>query len=478
MGDSLPPGAGEEQNYGRFIRPLLLQSLDVNHLSVLNNVVHDEVLRPAQRYNKDGVMVRYMNGRPGTYTLENLVFSGNLVVEHADFTEHDPDGYSANQGRSLEVNVGGGFADTVYIRNALFENERMPNHTPETSTIGGMSVGSVLLVDVNQAGLIQVENIVVRDCDDGGIMVDSDADNLIMRNIEIENVNRRGLCVEDWNAHQGVHELSNIWISNVHEQDMYLSYPYTWGYQHPIAVYGDGPLIRVSQVTVDSCSSTVFTLSEAEWTNCSITNTEYQFFYVPDEYCCDESWFYYSNVPQYIQGESLLINANPGFDTVLGPPWLAPGSPLIDAGDPAPAFQDIEDPTSLGWALYPSQGSLRSDIGYTGGPWAGRTSTDWVGVEKVKPAGSPVPGAFTLGEPYPNPFNPVVQVPVFLQHPASLELRVYSILGQLVDHQRRELQPAGDMTLRLDGSSWASGVYLVDVRTRQHRAVTKVMLLR
>jgi hypothetical protein len=43
------------------------------------------------------------------------------------------------------------------------------------------------------------------------------------------------------------------------------------------------------------------------------------------------------------------------------------GSPAIDAGDPLPAFNDVEDPGAPGMALYPAMGTIRNDMGAYGG---------------------------------------------------------------------------------------------------------------
>lgn len=49
---------------------------------------------------------------------------------------------------------------------------------------------------------------------------------------------------------------------------------------------------------------------------------------------------------------------------------LSDGSPCVDAGDPAIAYNDDEDPLNPGLAAWPSLGGLRNDIGAFGGPWA------------------------------------------------------------------------------------------------------------
>ena len=63
------------------------------------------------------------------------------------------------------------------------------------------------------------------------------------------------------------------------------------------------------------------------------------------------------------------INLDPGIgDTTHR---LEPGSPCIDAGDPAPAYRDPEDLFNPGSALFPSMGGVRNDIGAFGGPGRG-----------------------------------------------------------------------------------------------------------
>jgi len=43
------------------------------------------------------------------------------------------------------------------------------------------------------------------------------------------------------------------------------------------------------------------------------------------------------------------------------------GSVVIDAGDPDPIFNDVEDPANPGLALYPARGTVRNDMGAHGG---------------------------------------------------------------------------------------------------------------
>lgn len=60
------------------------------------------------------------------------------------------------------------------------------------------------------------------------------------------------------------------------------------------------------------------------------------------------------------------INVKPLFTDSSGA--LAPSSPCIDAGDPGSAYNDVEDSGHPGYALLPSLGTLRNDMGAYGGP--------------------------------------------------------------------------------------------------------------
>lgn len=61
------------------------------------------------------------------------------------------------------------------------------------------------------------------------------------------------------------------------------------------------------------------------------------------------------------------LDTNPGFNP-SGRYHLSPGSPVIDAGDPDPAYNDVENPVLPGNALFPAMGTLHNDMGFYGGP--------------------------------------------------------------------------------------------------------------
>ncbi len=62
--------------------------------------------------------------------------------------------------------------------------------------------------------------------------------------------------------------------------------------------------------------------------------------------------------------DPMFVDVTPGSEDYR----LQAGSPAIDAGDPAAGYDDIEDPGNPGYALSPSQGTVRNDMGAYGGP--------------------------------------------------------------------------------------------------------------
>jgi len=167
--------------------------------------------------------------------------------------------------------------------------------------------------------------------------------------------------------------------------------------------------------------------------------------------------------------------ADPRFDSQLGAPFLAPDSPCIDAGNPDPAYNDPEDPANPGFPLWPSLGSLRCDMGYTGGAHAALLDTSWSAIPTWEP--SLHPSDFTLGAPWPNPFNPVTRIPFTLARPEIVRLSVHNLLGQEVAVLVHGVQFDGRYEVPWDAGPLASGVYLVTLQAAGRTETRTVTLV-
>ena len=94
------------------------------------------------------------------------------------------------------------------------------------------------------------------------------------------------------------------------------------------------------------------------------------------------------------------------------------------------------------------------------------------------PAPTVLPGDFALGEPWPNPFNPSISVPLTLPQPARVSVEVYNLAGQRVARLAGGLLPAGRRVLHWDASALASGTYLVRAESEGWSATRKVTLVK
>lgn len=95
-----------------------------------------------------------------------------------------------------------------------------------------------------------------------------------------------------------------------------------------------------------------------------------------------------------------------------------------------------------------------------------------------------VPKEFALGHNFPNPFNPSTTIPVVVPRIASVSLRVYSILGELVQTVYAGTLPIGRHAFQWDGvsdggSPVSAGVYLIQLTADGgQRFVGKMVLIK
>lgn len=88
------------------------------------------------------------------------------------------------------------------------------------------------------------------------------------------------------------------------------------------------------------------------------------------------------------------------------------------------------------------------------------------------------PGSVLLGPAMPNPFNPRTSLPYRLAQPAAVGVQVFDVRGGQVLDLEEGWKAAGDHLLRLDGSAWASGLYLVRLRAGSQEVTTKMLLVK
>lgn len=87
-----------------------------------------------------------------------------------------------------------------------------------------------------------------------------------------------------------------------------------------------------------------------------------------------------------------------------------------------------------------------------------------------------LPGGFSLGQNFPNPFNPSTSVAFTLPQAGDVSLAIYDVTGKKVMEAATGYFEAGTHTLRVDASPLPSGVYMYRLVSGQYSATKKMIL--
>ncbi len=393
--------------------------------------------------------------------LDNYMYDGD---DHSSFTPPWP-----SNGRVLYLKLKR-HAD-LELHHCRFENNRLDGHVAEVPGMGFLhrAVGSTLFIDPTGGyhdGDILLDDVQVIDNDDGGVLIDAlDTNKIEINQLIVRNTPRLGLDVRL----PDTLIIRNSHFENIDEQDMYLGYPYDTSFQDVLRMGGEYK--EVSNITVMNCDQTVLLRSSATFHNSIFHGNQFDFLQVPD---WTDPTFSYSITEPGMSGSNNL-QLDPLFDSELGPPYLSPASPAIDAGNPDPIYNDIEDPEAPGFALWPSQGDLRNDMGYTGGPGARELDPQVSVIPKEPPA---LPASIALYPAWPNPFNPATTVAFDLPNSAPVTLTVYNLRGQKVRTLLHDLLTAGRHEVVFRAEGLASGVYFLRLAALGEVRTGKVLLLK
>jgi YD repeat-containing protein len=96
----------------------------------------------------------------------------------------------------------------------------------------------------------------------------------------------------------------------------------------------------------------------------------------------------------------------------------------------------------------------------------------------VEPVDSSLPREFALREAYPNPFNPVTTIGFDLPEASRVQIAIFDMLGRRVALLVDGAQEAGRHQIQWDAARFASGAYLIEMRTADRRFSQPVLLLR
>ncbi len=89
-----------------------------------------------------------------------------------------------------------------------------------------------------------------------------------------------------------------------------------------------------------------------------------------------------------------------------------------------------------------------------------------------------LPDPLWLGQNYPNPFNPTTSIAYRIRQHGPVRLAVFDLLGRRVALLTDEVQAAGSYVVSVDGSAWASGMYLYRLETASGTLTNRMLLVK
>jgi hypothetical protein len=96
----------------------------------------------------------------------------------------------------------------------------------------------------------------------------------------------------------------------------------------------------------------------------------------------------------------------------------------------------------------------------------------------IREASNLLPGKFELSQNYPNPFNPSTTIKVDLRKAGVVSIKVYNVLGELVNIVDHGYKSAGSYTYTIDMNNFSTGVYFYSLQEGTNTITKKMVLLK
>ncbi len=151
-------------------------------------------------------------------------------------------------------------------------------------------------------------------------------------------------------------------------------------------------------------------------------------------------------------------------------------SPCIDAGDPDPIYNDLEDPGLPGVALWPSKGTLRNDMGSWGGPyvWYYDITTSLDELQGKSNANQTIE-SFRC---FPNPCGQNCHIAYWNKLKQHISVGVFDISGKLVAELYNDIQAEGKYDLTFNAGSLNDGIYFVIIQSGKKVFSEKIVVMK
>jgi len=99
--------------------------------------------------------------------------------------------------------------------------------------------------------------------------------------------------------------------------------------------------------------------------------------------------------------------------------------------------------------------------------------------EKSTPDRIEIPQNVSLGQLYPNPFNPEISIPITLPSEMQTQIIIYDVQGRRVETLlNNENMTAGHHVLKWNAESFSSGIYFISIQTQMGSDVRKAYLIK
>jgi endo-1,4-beta-xylanase len=89
-----------------------------------------------------------------------------------------------------------------------------------------------------------------------------------------------------------------------------------------------------------------------------------------------------------------------------------------------------------------------------------------------------LPSSYELKQNFPNPFNPTTNIQYSLPKASTVRLKVYDILGRLVQTLVKSEQTPGNYSVTFNAQNFSSGVYFYQLQAGSFTETKKLMLLK
>ncbi|CAN5464283.1 hypothetical protein BH10BAC5_BH10BAC5_11770 [soil metagenome] len=85
---------------------------------------------------------------------------------------------------------------------------------------------------------------------------------------------------------------------------------------------------------------------------------------------------------------------------------------------------------------------------------------------------------YSLSQNYPNPFNPVTNIKYTIPKAGLVTIKVYDVLGRMINELVHEVKDTGEYTVRFEGSGFASGVYFYRLESKEFISTNRMVLVK